>query len=60
MGRVRGAAIGAVHWASLLIRGERCFVCQRRYAAHKPWELYLCNRTPVPIVIGYEGEQEVA
>jgi hypothetical protein len=47
--------VGAWQWAVLYVTGSRCFVCGRRYRWHTPWDIWRCNRTPLPIEITEQG-----
>ena len=51
----RARLLGAWHWAILLIKERRCFVCQRYYLLHTPWAIWRCNRTPLPIEFTDQG-----
>jgi hypothetical protein len=48
--------VGAWHWATLLVRGRRCWACHRRYLWH-PWQLSTCHRTPIKVIV-YDQERE--
>jgi hypothetical protein len=38
---------------------SRCLACDRLMALHTPWALYICERTPLGIVLTEQGRERV-
>jgi hypothetical protein len=52
--------VGAWHWATLIVKGSRCYVCGKRYRWHTPWESWRCNRAPLAILLPEHERKQVA
>jgi hypothetical protein len=53
---------GIWNWPRYRLFGGRCWAegCGRLIVLHSPWALYICERTPMGIVITDKGRERIA